>query len=264
MPFQTETCSSQLGDFITDSGKFYVRNHAPVPGVDSALDHEITFAFNGDEIDTLSLKQLAGRFQSYRITSILQCTGNRAADNIAANGFKSSGFVGGDSEFIGSGMLGNAIWQGPRLDEVLKSLLPLESLSQAEVSNLHVIFEGLDGYYTSIPLSIALDEDADCLLATEMNGANLSPDHGYPIRALLPGIAGARNVKWLCKISVGKEQDSPWTRHYYRDGSHPRRPIYGLPMNSIILSPEPGAWLDARASSVKVRGVAFAGASYRP
>jgi len=40
-----------------------------------------------------------------------------------------------------------------------------------------------------------LDPKNDCLLATKYNGEPISPDHGYPVRALLPGIAGARNVK---------------------------------------------------------------------
>merc|ERR1711924_256819 len=97
---------------------------------------------------------------------------------------------------------------------------------------LHVTFEGLDGYYTSTPLAHIMERANDCLLATEMNGQALSPDHGYPIRVVLPGIAGARQVKWLSKISVGPESDSPWVRHFYRDKPS-MVPVQSLPMNSV-------------------------------
>ena len=88
--------------------------------------------------------------------------------------------------FIGSGVL---------LKNVLKDMFPTECDDKS--NTWHVIFEGADDYETSTPLSHILDEENDCLLATKMNGENISPDHGYPIRVILPGIAGARNVKWL-------------------------------------------------------------------
>lgn len=52
-------------------------------------------------------------------------------------------------------------------------------------------------YSTSIPISKALDPRADVLLAFEMNGQPISRDHGFPIRVIVPGVVGARNVKWL-------------------------------------------------------------------
>eukprot|EP00439_Symbiodinium_sp_Y106_P078541 s258_g17.t1 len=265
LPFQTETCVSELSaEFLTPKGKLYVRNHAPVPAIETSTDHMITFVSQQEEELDLTLGQLQERFPRHRITSILQCTGNRAADNIAANGYGTSGFVGGDSEYIGAGMLGNASWSGYRLDDVLGTLFPsLSTLSAEAIQELHLTLEGVDGYYTSIPLSIALEKSADCLLATHMNGEELTPDHGFPVRALLPGIAGARNVKWLAKVAIGKESDSPWTAHYYRTAGR-SAPIYALPLNSVILSPEPGAWLHESKSAVAVKGVAYAGGGQHP
>ena len=98
---------------------------------------------------------------------------------------------------------------------------------------------------------------------------SLTPDHGYPARVVLPGIAGCRNVKWVQSIKLSKKpSDSPWMKHYYRmaDGS----PIQKLPMNSIILSPEKHSMLSLRPSrdgsvkkesttTVTVTGVAYTG-----
>ena len=260
VPFQTETCLSEMAEeVLTPKGKLYVRNHAPVPAIETATDHIITFASEGGVEVDLTVGELQKRFPCRRITSILQCTGNRAADNIVANGYRSSRFVGGDGEWSGAGMLGNALWTGFRLDDVLRTLFPsVQTMSAAAVQELHLTLEGADGFYTSIPLSLALEKSADCLLATHMNGEELTTDHGFPVRALLPGVVGARNVKWLTKLTIGKESDAPWTANYYRDAGR-SAPIYALPMNSVILSPEPGAWLDASAGAVEVRGVAYAG-----
>eukprot|EP00931_Biecheleriopsis_adriatica_P119103 TRINITY_DN94375_c0_g1_i1.p1 TRINITY_DN94375_c0_g1~~TRINITY_DN94375_c0_g1_i1.p1 ORF type:complete len:286 (-),score=41.93 TRINITY_DN94375_c0_g1_i1:38-871(-) len=165
-------------------------------------------------------------------------------------------------------MLGNGAWTGVRLDDVLRELMPqLKDMSRDQIAGLHVSFKGLDGYYTSVPLGLVLDSKSDCMLAFKMNGEELTPDHGFPVRALLPGIAGARNVKWLSDVSVIKtsDRDSPWTVHFYRDcppGSE-RSPVNELPMNSVILSPEPGAWLDARAQWLEVQGVAYPGGTQR-
>lgn len=52
-------------------------------------------------------------------------------------------------------------------------------------------------YGSSIPIEKALDPYGDVILAYEMNGEPIPRDHGYPIRVIVPGVVGARNVKWL-------------------------------------------------------------------
>lgn len=67
-------------------------------------------------------------------------------------------------------------------------------------------FEGLDTdptstpYGSSIPIEKALDLHGDVILAYEMNGEPIPRDHGYPVRVVVPGVVGARNVKWLGKF----------------------------------------------------------------
>lgn len=72
-------------------------------------------------------------------------------------------------------------------------------------------------YGASIPLSYLLDENFDAVLAFEMNDKPLPIDHGFPVRIVLPGVVGARSVKWLSKISISsQESSSPWQQRDYK------------------------------------------------
>lgn len=72
-------------------------------------------------------------------------------------------------------------------------------------------------YAASIPLAKAMDPRGDVILAYEMNGQTLPRDHGFPVRVICPGIVGARNVKWLQRITVSNdESDSHWQQNDYK------------------------------------------------
>jgi len=267
-PYCSETPVEHLGSsYLTSPAALYVRNHAPVPDCawepegesreSNIQHHEVVFE-EGDAgaSPTFTVADLQSRFGTVTVTSILQCAGNRAGEDIKATG--NSGFTGSPLERITVGMLGNAQWTGVRLAEVLPALYPKECAAAAQHGGgeWHVVFEGADGYSGSTPLARILDPQNDCILATHMNGEPLSPDHGYPMRALLPGIAGARNVKWLQSISLSRVPvDAPWNEYYYknRDGEQ----IQQLPLQSIITdtAQKEGTQL------LEVRGVAYSGGS---
>jgi sulfite oxidase len=59
-------------------------------------------------------------------------------------------------------------------------------------------------YKASVPLLHATTPEADILLAYEMNGKDLNRDHGFPLRVVVPGVIGARSVKWLETIIVSE------------------------------------------------------------
>lgn len=72
-------------------------------------------------------------------------------------------------------------------------------------------------YGASVPLSYLLDGNFDAILAYEMNDKPLPLDHGFPIRVILPGIVGARSVKWLGRIIISDEESqSPWQQRDYK------------------------------------------------
>jgi len=265
MPYVSETRPSSVAPaYFTPNEAFFVRNHAPVPQVpaEEAGDHAVTFSLGGEDVATLSLEEIRRRCAPARVVSVLQCSGNRGEDNIAANGVRRSGFVGGPFEHIGLGLVGNAAWGGVRLRDLLREVFPEATQrwgsAPEALEGLHVTFEGLDGYSTSTPLAYVMNPANDCLLATEMNGSALPPDHGFPVRALLPGITGARNVKWVSRISVGPECTSGWNQKYYKNPKT-KASLQELPMNSVVLSPLAGAAVEADAATVPVQGVAYAG-----
>lgn len=97
------------------------------------------------------------------------------------------------SNEVGGDLIGNAHWRGVRLRDLLERAGPLPGAYK-------VVFTCADDYTDSIRFEKAMHPDT--LLAYEMNGAPLAPQHGYPARLLVPGIYGMKNVKWLQKIEV--------------------------------------------------------------
>jgi len=93
---------------------------------------------------------------------------------------------------IGGDLIGTARWTGVRLGD----LLQLVGLSS---STTNVIFRAWDDYADSIPIDRALHPTT--LLAYEMDGEPLRPEHGAPLRLLVPGLYGIKNVKWITNIS---------------------------------------------------------------
>ena len=265
-PVGTQTRPEILrSNFLTPNDAFHIQNHAPVPSHLSE-NHDIIFSIdNGssrDIIKSCSINDIATKFAKKNIVSVLQCAGNRQYDDFCKMGV--NGFSGTPFEKIRSGMVGNAMWSGVRLDELLRSIFPDECREEdASPGSWHVIFTGADEFESSTPLHLVIQANTDGLLAFEMNGKPLTLDHGYPVRIILPGYVGVRNIKWLEVVSLSRTpSSSPWTAHYYRD--HNQQPIQILPLNSIIFSPDKHTIIqlnEAGQGSASVQGVAYSGAS---
>jgi DMSO/TMAO reductase YedYZ molybdopterin-dependent catalytic subunit len=101
------------------------------------------------------------------------------------------------SNYVGGELMGNALWRGVRLNEVLAraGLLPGAS---------HVLFRCADGYTVSISIEFALRDQV--VLAYQMNGEPLTHKHGYPVRLLTPGIYGMMHPKWITDVMVMDEE----------------------------------------------------------
>uniref|UniRef100_A0A4W6F3D2 sulfite oxidase n=1 Tax=Lates calcarifer TaxID=8187 RepID=A0A4W6F3D2_LATCA len=211
-PFNAEPPPEILSDsYITPSAIFFKRNHLPVPRVDLASYRLHVEGLPGGEL-TLSLEDLKTRFPKHTITATLQCAGNRRSEMNKVKQVKGLNW--------GIAAISNATWSGAKLRDVL-----LAAGYGPDVAKWarHVQFEGLDKdvtgttYGASIPLNKAVSEEGDVLLAYEMNGEELPADHGFPVRVVVPGTVGARNVKWLGKIIVSAEESSShWQQNDYK------------------------------------------------
>eukprot|EP00397_Hematodinium_sp_SG-2012_P034462 GEMP01036969.1.p1 GENE.GEMP01036969.1~~GEMP01036969.1.p1 ORF type:complete len:565 (+),score=100.31 GEMP01036969.1:113-1807(+) len=261
-PFDAETPKSVLGrEFFVPNDLFYVRNHFPVPDID---ERQYTLSVSlPDEWDahtqlkTFRLEDLAA-FPQVDICAYLSCAGTRSREVTKLQS---------DSEV---GQMGNALWSGVRLRDVLLSLgVCEERIFNSDVSKWHVHFEGEDSYHMSIPLELALRIDRNVLLALKMNGEELPRDHGYPCRAIVPGCIGARSVKWISNISISnQESTSPWHQRIYRIRSQDMllddqnggeldsscQSCMEWPINSVILEPSGG---DSVVFPFIMRGVAL-------
>lgn len=272
-PCNAEPPNGELGDeFITPNELFYVRNHMWVPVVDREEDddnnnneggrhrHTLTVELPDGEERRYTMAELKSKFPTHRVVAALQCSGNRRSD-MTRHADKTNGLQ------WGVGAISNAEWEGVRLMDVLRDAglkvvdvtthtmaHPSEPFKQeedtenrddekADPNTHHVQFTGLEAYAASIPLSTALDPRNDVLLAFSMNGVPLPPDHGYPLRVVVPGHVAARSVKWLSKIVVADEEStSQWQRRDYKSfGPNEKHPdwdgapsIQEMPITSAI------------------------------
>jgi len=142
----------------------------------------------------------------------------------------------------GGDTISNAIWKGIPLKSLLMEAAP-------EPAAIDVVFRAADGYSDSIPFPRALN--GDVLLAYIMNGEALPPAHGYPIRAVVPGLYGIKNVKWITEIEV---VDYDYKGYWQQRGWTDRGEIQ---ITSRI--DNPGHYQEIKGRSYTVRGLAFGG-----
>ncbi|KAK3995292.1 mitochondrial sulfite oxidase [Cladorrhinum sp. PSN332] len=243
--------------FHTPNELFYVRHHMWVPVVEEGKvdQYALTVELPDGEAKQYTLAELKERFPTHKVTAVLQCSGNRRNDMTRHAG-KTNGLQ------WGVGAISNAEWEGVRLSDILadaglkvaNTTLPQKATTSSsedvpDANSLHVQFTGLEAYGASIPLPKAIDPTGDVLLAFGMNGKPLPRDHGFPLRAVVPGNVAARSVKWLSKIVISDEEStSQWQRRDYKsfgpnEGPNPdwdRAPsIQEMPVTSAIT----GVWV---------------------
>ena len=90
-------------------------------------------------------------------------------------------------------LISTAVWKGVRLRDILMN-------AQVMPRAKYIVFRCYDGYDVGIPVERGLSEGA--ILAYDMNGASLTAEHGYPIRAIVPGLYGMMNPKWITEIEL--------------------------------------------------------------
>jgi DMSO/TMAO reductase YedYZ molybdopterin-dependent catalytic subunit len=148
----------------------------------------------------------------------------------------------------------NVVWGGARLNDLLANC-GLDSDARYIWSRGadYGKFDGLevDAYEKDLPIERLGD---DVLIAYELNGEPLTPEHGFPARLVVPGFYGTNSVKWLTNLRLeSKRASGPFTTRWYNDAvldatGNPTGetiPVWEIAPESVIVCPEPGASLHA-------------------
>jgi DMSO/TMAO reductase YedYZ molybdopterin-dependent catalytic subunit len=259
-PENLEFPFSTLEDFLTPTGQFYVRTHFEVPAleagswrlsVEGAVERPLELGY--DELR---------RMESRTRTALLECSGNGRV-------FLKPPQVGVRWELGG---VGNAEWTGVPLAAVLERAgvkpgaveVILEGADRGEYREPLPRTPGVIPFARSLPLERA--RRPEVLLAYRMNGAELTPRHGYPVRAIVPGWYGMASVKWLTRVIVtdrpfdGFFQTFQYTYWERRHGHPSLVPITELEVKSQIARPAPFEAVP-KDSTYRVRGAAWTGDS---
>ena len=213
----------------TPVGLHYVLTHYDIPAVDPSAWRLTVDGRVGREL-SLGLDELRSR-PSVRFPVTMECAGNGRA--LLAPRPISQPWL---QEAVGTGE-----WGGTPLRPLL------EEAGVAEDA-VEVLFTGLDRgvegeeeqtYARSLPLAEALRDEL--LLAWELNGQPLPPQHGYPVRLVVPGWYGMASVKWLDRITVvDRPFDGYQVSHSYRlrqTEDEPGEPLSRMFPRALIVPP---------------------------
>jgi hypothetical protein len=143
---------------------------------------------------------------------------------------------------VGGSAISNALWDGVTLRKILDKAMPKAGIRKAA-------FFALEGYTDAIPYDLARSDEV--FLAFRMNGVPLPRQHGHPLRVIVPGIFGMKNVKWLSKIElVNYDFKGFWEKTGWSDAAV-------IPLMSEILMPMDGKQIPK--GQYVLGGIAFGG-----
>jgi DMSO/TMAO reductase YedYZ molybdopterin-dependent catalytic subunit len=248
MPFET------VESFITPTKSFYVRTHFPIPKIDRDawwlhVEGEVEKPF------TINYEQLL-ELETRTILATLECAGNNR--NFLQPKVKGVQW--------GLGAVGTAEWTGVPLSALLDRAVVRSNARE-------VILEGADcgmlddpksppgelTFARSIPVSKAR---ADVLIAYKMNGSELPPQHGFPVRAIVPGWYAMASIKWLQRVIVTEQAFAGYYQtldyaYWKRRGEIGElTPLAEMQIKAEIAQPVQGEILSAN-SNVRVHGAAW-------
>jgi DMSO/TMAO reductase YedYZ molybdopterin-dependent catalytic subunit len=210
--------------YFTPNDKFYVVNYSDSP-------FSVSRDLKADQWQ-LSITGVVKKPKVLRYGDILR----RPAIDRAVTLECIDNLPGGDS-------MGTALWRGISLKELL-----VEAGADTEAAR-DVVFRAADGYDDSIPFERAMR--GDVLLAYMMNGVQLPKMHGFPLRAVVPGIYGIKNVKWIVEIEVyDGDYKGYWQRKGWTDDGT-------IKLTSRIDSP--GHYQSLRGKEHLFKGIAYGG-----
>jgi DMSO/TMAO reductase YedYZ molybdopterin-dependent catalytic subunit len=250
-PLNAETPLEVLCESTTPTDLFYVRNHFPIPEIDTETWRlQVRGAVNAPL--ALSLDEIRHLpAETVRVT--MECAGNGRSSLDP----KPPGVT------WGLGAISTGTFTGPSLSTVLE---------RAGIRNdaVEVMFRGADRgkaesgeevhYARSLPLDVALHPDTR--LIWQMNGQPLPRKHGFPLRLLVPRWYAMASVKWLDEIVLLTEPFTGFYQHSHyvyqgEEGVEDGTPVRHVRVRALFSQPTDGDRL--RGPDIDVTGVAYSG-----
>ena len=229
--FEDPRLTALLASEITPTDLFYRVDINPVPPTVDVNSWRLVVKGLVSRPLTLTYEQLKARSSVQQIAT-LECVSNKIAN-----------------DFIST-----AIWNGIRFKDLLDE-------AGVKPNAKYIVFRCADGYDVGIPLERGFQEGS--ILAHGMNGETLNAKHGYPVRAIIPGLYGMMNPKWITEIELidrvyegywqkkGWANNAQYNTHSYIviPGNAPVRKIFrNLGSVNIVVGEQ-----------IPIAGVAFAG-----
>ncbi|MCX5312172.1 sulfite oxidase [Streptomyces sp. NBC_00154] len=222
---------------LTPPGLHYVLVHYDIPYVPDtsvARSHGWQLTVHGRVRRPLALDVAALRsFPAVTLRVTMECAGNGRA-LLAPRPVSQPWLV----EAVGT-----AEWTGVPLRLLLAE-------AGVEPDTVEVVFSGADhgvergveqDYRRSLPLDVATGDDPEVLVAYRMNGGPLPPQHGHPLRLVVPGWYGMAHVKWLREIRLtgtpftGFQQATAY--RYRQEPGDPGRPVTRMAPRALMIPP---------------------------
>lgn len=268
-PLCAETKVHELDDQVTPIHKMFVRNNGWIPEKARAEDFSDWFLLVDGEVERpkrFSLEDLKNNFPIYEFQLTLECGGNgRAGYSPRTKGHQWT-----------YGAISCALWKGVRLKDVLEFVGVKNSAVYLafEAEDLHLSGDSKKQVMSrGVPLVKALDPMT--LLAFELNGRPLPPEHGAPLRLMCPGYPGSASGKWLTRLWVRDQvhDGAKMMGNSYRTPKEPVKPgekvkggqdewkiIEKMPVKSMITYPKSNTVFSFQKKPlIQVRGFAWTG-----
>jgi DMSO/TMAO reductase YedYZ molybdopterin-dependent catalytic subunit len=266
-PVQLETPRQHFRTAFTPNDAFYVRWHLPeIPNRVDLAEWKLKIEGDVNKPIALSLKELMEKFKPVSLAAVNQCSGN------SRSRFQPR-VPGGQ---WGNGAMGNAMWTGVRLRDLLDA-------GGVKAGSVQVQFQGLEtgpgpkglgsnAFLKSLELTDSVLDEA--VVAYLMNDEPLPMLNGFPVRLVVPGYFATYWTKCLTWIRILSAPDENfWMKTGYRVPDKPHGnvtpdemkaggvntvPITRMPVRSFLVSPDGSSKIPA-GMNVTLRGIAFSG-----
>ena len=214
----------QLVERVTPQRNLFVLAHLGIPRVDAA-HWRLDIGGLVERPTTLTLNELR-RLPAREVETFHQCAGAPRRPDLAAR------------------RVGNVVWRGVDLADLLRGCGVAETAQFVWAYGLdHGKYEELSAKWYVKDLPLPRLAEGGVLLAYEVNGEPLAPEHGFPLRLIVPGYYGTNTVKWLWRLELAASRATgPFTTVLYNDPDPAAgtRPVWEAPPESLIVAPHGG------------------------